>query len=102
MTKQYLQIGTDTYPIETTKQIMECIKSIVIYHQGELNTMKPWTKNTLSDTQQGYISYNMMEAMTTTSDDDFVEIARLEFFYTERATYLGHQCCMDWMEEELG
>ena len=102
MKQQHIQIGMDTYRVDTVEHIMDAIRSIVIYHQGELSTMKPWTKNTLSDAQQGYISYNMMEAMQTTSDDDYNEISRLEFHYEQQATYLGHQGCIDWMVSELG
>lgn len=102
MKQQHIQIGTDVYQVDTVEQIMECIKSIVIYHQGQLDTMKPWVKNTLATNQQSYINYNMMEAMTTTSDDDFNEISRLEFYFTQEATRMGEKECIQWFEDQFG
>ena len=98
MTKTYIQIGTSTYNIDTAEAVMEAIKSVVIHHQGELSTMKLWTKNTLGDNQNDYIAYNMMEASTTTNKCD---MADTEFYFKQQATRMGDEACMVWLENEL-
>ncbi len=99
MKESYIQIGTSTYQVDTIEQIMECIKNVVIYHQGELGTMKPWYKDSMSEAQQSYISYNCMEAATTTNDVDMPDI---EFYYTKQATAMGEDKCKAWLDEEFG
>ncbi len=99
MKQSYIQIGTSTYQVDTIEQIMECIKTVVIYHQGELSTMKPWYKDSMSEAQGSYIAYNCMEAATTTNEIDMPEI---EFYYTKQATRMGEQACKDWLDRELG
>ena len=98
MTKQYIQIGTSTYNIDTPEKVMEAIRSVVIHHQGELHSMKLWTKNTLGDNQEAYISYNMVDAATTTNKCD---MADTEFYFVQQATRMGDEACMVWLENEL-
>ncbi len=95
-----LQIGMDTYKFDTESEQLEAIKSVVIYHQGQLSTMKIiQTAQVLSDSQEAYISYNMMDAATTTADEDMPGI---EIYFVEEAQNMGPQRCEEWMEEELG
>ncbi len=99
MKQSYIQIGVSTYQVDTIEQIMECIKSVVIYHQGELSTMKPWYKDSMSEAQGSYIAYNCMEAATTTNKEDMVDV---EFYLTKKATAMGEDKCKDWLDRELG
>ena len=98
MKQSYVQIGTSTYQVDTIEQVMEAIRSVVIYHQGELSTMKPWYKDSMSEAQRRYISYNVMEAAATTND---VDMPGIEFYYTKKATFMGDYNCKAWFGEEL-
>jgi len=98
MKKQYIQIGTSTYNIDTPENVMEAIKSVVIYHQGELDTLKLWTKSALGENQEAYISYNMMEAGATTNKCD---MADTEFYFITQATRMGDDSCKEWLKSEL-
>ena len=40
-----LQIGMDVYPISTPEEIIDMVKSVVIHHQGQLNTIKIMDNN---------------------------------------------------------
>lgn len=100
--RKLLQIGTDTYEIGTDQELINTIKSVLIYHQGQSSTMKIINISMLQKEQQAYISYRMMDAMTTTSDDDVAAIDYMERQFTKHAISMGAKGSEDWLEEELG
>jgi hypothetical protein len=98
ITGKLLQIGLSTYPIDTDERIIQAIKDVVIYHQGELSTMKIIKTSMLSDAQEAYVSYHMMDAATTTADED---MPAFEEHFVEQAIHMGSKECKEWLEYEL-
>ncbi len=97
--KKLLQIGMDTYPFNTDAQQLSAIRMVIIYHQGQLSTLKIIDHDDLYENQRAYISYKCMEAATTTADEDMDDTA---FRIRKQAIYMGEKACKDWMEEEFG
>ncbi len=97
--KKLLQVGTDTYAFNTEAQQIAAIKMVIVYHQGQSSTIKIIDDNDLYKNQRAYISYQCMEAATTTADEDMNDIA---FRIRKQAIYMGEKACKEWLEEELG
>jgi len=81
MRTNILQIGTDVYECGTQAQIMETIKSVVIYHQGQLDSMS--MSNDLAKHSRRLHDYLCMEATSTESGEDLEESCALIYLQCE-------------------
>ncbi len=97
--KRELTIGGEAYRFETDKEMMEAIKAVVIHHQGQLSTLNVKTIYSLSEAQETYVAFNVMEALPLTARDDEYE---LEISTIMESKNMCDGECRRWIDHELG